>query len=291
MNKKLRYFMSALAVVAISFVACSWILAALLIAPAPSIVTWPKNLAYSPEDMTFQATDGVSLKGWFLPRAHSTAAVLLLHGVSANRDQMLQRALWLHDLGYNVLLYDARGDGESAPVHPSFGYAETRDLLGALRWLQWRGTTRIGCVGFSQGAATVLLASGQFPPAVRAVVAEASYATLRNTVDDHFRASTGLPSGYFGALAVPMAEWRLGLNMDDVSPLREIAKLRIPLYLIGGTSDVVAPPMGIRKLYDAASGQKSLWMVPYAGHGDFFSYAPAGYKQRIGDFLRKYLWP
>ena len=271
------------------FVIGSWIVANILISPAPSNVTWPNGQAYSPEEATFPASDGISLKGWFLPQTHSTSAVVLLHGVRANRNSMLARAFWLHDLGCNVLLYDARGCGESTPAELSFGCYETRDLLGALRWLQARGMTKLGCIGCSQGAATILLTSGQLPPNVRAVVAEASYATLRDTVDDHFRIHTGLPSGYFGALAVPMAEWKLGLNMDHVSPLREIPNLKAPLYLIGGTSDVLAPPAGIQKLYAAASGEKYLWMVPGAGHGDFFYYAEDQYKQRVGDFLRSHL--
>lgn len=291
MNKWLRCIAKALGITAVAFVIGSWIVAGQFIAPAPSKVTWPTQLPFTPKDVIFQATDGINLRGWFLPQANSTDAVVLLHGVSANRLQMLQRALWLHDLGYNVLLYDARGCGESTQVHPSFGYAETRDLLGALSWLQSNGMIHIGCIGFSQGAATVLLASGQLPSSVRAVVAEASYATLRDSVDDHFRLNTGLSSGYFGVLAIPIAEWKLGLKMDDVSPLREIPKLKVPIYLIGGTSDVIAPASGIQHLYAAAVCEKTLWLIEWAGHGDFFSYAEDEYKQRVGDFLRRHLRP
>jgi pimeloyl-ACP methyl ester carboxylesterase len=273
------------------FITGSWFAANILTAPAPSKVTWPAGQAYLPEEAAFPTADGIKLKGWFLSQANSTNAVVLLHGVRANRDSMLARAFWLHDLGYNVLLYDARGCGESDPAELSFGCHETRDLLGALGWLQTRGMTKVACIGCSQGAATVLLASEKLPPSVCAVVAEASYASLRDTVDDHFRAHTGLPSGYFGALAVPMAEWKLGLNMNDVSPLREIQKLKAPLFIIGGTSDDLAPPTGTHQLFDAATCEKSLWMVPWAGHADFFSYAEDEYKQRVGNFLRSHLWP
>jgi len=289
MNRWLRYIARTLGVMALCFIVGSWSAADYLIAPAPSKVSRPAGQAYSREEVTFPATDGIKLKGWFLSQAGSKSAVVLLHGVRANRDSMLARALWLHDLGYNALLYDARGCGESDPAELSFGCHETRDLLGALGWLQARGMTKVACIGCSQGAATVLLASGQLPQSVCAVVAEASYATLRDTVDDHFRAHTGMPSGYFGALAVPIAEWKLGLNMDDVSPLREISKLKVPVYLIGGTSDDLAPPKGIHELYDAARSEKELWMVPWAGHADFFSYAEAEYKQRVGDFLGRHL--
>jgi uncharacterized protein len=291
MNNRTRLIAAGFAVAVVGFTVLSWLLSDLLIAPTPSRVTWPATVTCSREDISFSAKDGINLSGWFLAQKHSTRAVLLLHGVSANRMQMLQRAVWLHDLGYNVLLYDARCCGESSGAHPSFGYAETQDLLGALDWLRSRGMTQIGCIGFSQGAATLLLASGRLPPVVRAIVAEASYATLRDSVDDHFRQQTGLPSGYFGALAVPMAEWKLDLKVDAVSPLREIAGLRVSVYLIGGTLDRMAPVSGIQRLYAAAACEKTMWLIHGAGHGDFFSYAEELYKVRVSDFLRAHLGP
>jgi fermentation-respiration switch protein FrsA (DUF1100 family) len=289
-RKIIRLFLVSLAFLAVLlFVVGSWIASDVVIAPAPGKVAWPSISDVTPEDVSFSATDGVELKGWFLSGTRSGGAVVLLHGISANRLQMLSRALWLRSLGYSVLLYDARGYGESQSVHPTFGFRETRDLLGALSWLKMRGYSRLGCIGFSQGAATVLLASAQLPPEVKAVVAEAPYVTLRQTVDDHFRQHTGLPGAYGGALIVPFAEWKLGFSQDDVSPLREIPHLKSSLYLVGGQVDVLAPPGGMRALYAAASCAKRLWLVPNAGHGDFLLYAEANYKQRIGDFLNQNL--
>jgi pimeloyl-ACP methyl ester carboxylesterase len=273
----------------LGFVVGSWFIAGQFIVPDNGPVPWPKQFSPAPVDVTFPASDGVGLKAWFLPHLNSTSAIVLLHGISANRYQMLDRALWFHSLGYNVFLYDSRGCGESAPVAHSFGYFETRDLLGAIAWLQTQGITHIACDGFSQGAATVLLASGQLPPSVSAVVDEASYVTLQVSVDDHFRNLTGLPGCYYGALIVPFAEWQLGMNIKDVSPLREIPKLKPPLYLIGGMIDRIAPPDGVRQLYDAATCEKNLWLIEQAGHGDYFSFAGDQYKQRVGDFLKKHL--
>jgi len=273
----------------LGFVVSSLIVTYLLIGSSTSKVTWPITADYSPENVTFPASDGLNLKGWFLPQTDSTKAIVLLHGVRANREQVLPRALWLHSLGYNVLLYDARGCGESAPALHSFGHYETRDLIGALHWLQDRGMTRIGCLGCSQGAATILLASGQLPPSVHAVVAEASYATLQNTIDDHFRAHTALPGCFFGMLVVPFSEAKLDLKVAEVSPLHEIPKLQAPLFIIGGTSDKMAPPAGTHQLFEAATSEKNLWMIEGARHADLLSYTEAEYKKRVGDFLKKHL--
>jgi len=289
MHKKFRCMLFIVLFAGLSFVVSSLIVTYLLIGSSTSKVTWPISADYSPENVTFPASDGLNLKGWFLPQIDSTKAIVLLHGVRANREQVLSRALWLHSLGYNVLLYDARGCGESTPALHSFGHYETRDLIGALNWLQDRGMPRIGCLGCSQGAATILLASGQLPPSVHAVVAEASYATLQNTIDDHFRAYTALPGSFFGMLVVPFSEVKLGLKVAEVSPLHEISKLQAPLFILGGTSDKIAPPAGTYELYEAATCDKSLWMIEGARHVDLLSYTEAEYKRRVGNFLQKHL--
>lgn len=287
MGKFLKGFIRVLGFGAFLFVVASWLAARWLTSPTQQAVAWPPELRLQHKEVAFQTPDDVMLKGWFLPRPGSSRAVVLLHGLSANRLQLLNRAAWLHEIGFNVLLYDARGCGESAPVARGYGQFETKDLLAAVEWLQTRGMRQIGCIGFSQGAATVLLASSQLPETVRAVVVESSYTYLRDSVDAHFRIFTGLSSHWFGALVVPFAERRLGLDIDSVSPLNAIQKLRTPIYLVGGTADTLAPPDDMRQLYAAASGEKNLWLVDWAGHGDFFSYAEVEYKKRIGDFLNK----
>lgn len=242
-----------------------------------------------PQNVEFQARDGVNLKGWFLGNSQSPTVVILLHGVDANRTQLLGRALWLAGEGFNVLSYDARGCGESERVLRSFGWHEQADLLGALDWLKGCGFSQIGCIGFSQGAATILLASAQLPPEVKVVVAESPYRTLKESVDAHFRMLTGLPSNCLGALVVPLAERKLSLKVDDVSVIREIPKLRVPTFFVCGGADRLAPSDAVKALYEAAPVEKDFWIVEGAWHGDFFYYAPQEYRKRVGDFLRKYL--
>src|SRR5256885_290976 len=82
------------------------------------------------ESVHFAARDGISLSGWFVPCPGAKQAVALLHGHQASRRQMLARARLLHEHGLAVLLYDARGHGESAGELVSIGWFETRDLLG-----------------------------------------------------------------------------------------------------------------------------------------------------------------
>src|SRR6185295_4041225 len=48
------------------------------------------------ENVRFNARDGVSLAGWFVPREGARQAVVLLHGSGSSRKQMMARAKLLH---------------------------------------------------------------------------------------------------------------------------------------------------------------------------------------------------
>src|SRR5260370_30826270 len=47
-----------------------------------------------------------SLRGWFLPGGKGKGAVILMHGVRADRTSMVERARFLSRTGYSVLLFD-----------------------------------------------------------------------------------------------------------------------------------------------------------------------------------------
>ena len=121
------------------------------------------DLAY--EDVTFpSAGDRIPLRGWFLPAAGSDRAVVIVHGRNSTRTgdegQHVSDAAALVAHGYNTLLFDLRGHGESGGVRYTLGTAEQRDVLGAVAYLERRGfaPARTGFWAHSMGAATVLLA-------------------------------------------------------------------------------------------------------------------------------------
>lgn len=244
----------------------------------------PERFLSAHEPVRFPARDGVMLAGWYAPRANTTKAVVLLHGYGTTRAQMLARARFFHDEGYAALLYDARGHGESGDALVSFGLFETRDLLGALDWLRGRGLTEFSCVGASQGGATIALASAELRD-VRWVILESVYPTLLDAVDRRFRRTFMLPGWLAGAAMIPMAEWRLGVKAETVSPRDAITALSCPVLVMTGELDTHTLPGGAREVFDRAREPKTWWLVPSAAHIDLYGFAKGDYEKRVRDFL------
>jgi pimeloyl-ACP methyl ester carboxylesterase len=99
------------------------------LAPAPSQVEIPDDLAFQVEEVTFQGGDDLTMAGWFTPPQNG-ATIILLHGYGGNRTAMMWHAQQLVEAGYGVLLYDERASGESEGQRRSFGWEDPVEVGG-----------------------------------------------------------------------------------------------------------------------------------------------------------------
>jgi pimeloyl-ACP methyl ester carboxylesterase len=109
---------------------------------------------------------GVTLSG---ERAGEGPAFVLLHGLTATRRYVLMGSRLLERSGYEVVAYDARGHGRSAPAdEPSaYGYEHlASDLVAVLDGL---GLERAILAGASMGAHTALRVALAAPERVTAL--------------------------------------------------------------------------------------------------------------------------
>jgi pimeloyl-ACP methyl ester carboxylesterase len=93
--------------------------------------------------------------------------VLLLHGLSATRRNVVQGSRALVKRGYRLISYDARGHGASQPA-ASYEYADLVADLDAV--LDELALDRIALVGSSMGAATAMAFTLDHPERVPALV-------------------------------------------------------------------------------------------------------------------------
>jgi dipeptidyl aminopeptidase/acylaminoacyl peptidase len=245
----------------------------------------PTDFPFPIEEATWETSDNKTIRGWLVPATNSDRAIVLLHGQGGDRRSMLPRAKFFRQHGYNVLLYDARACGESSGDYVTMGFLEARDLEAGLKWLRAKGMRRVACLGVSQGGATILLAAEKLGD-VRCVVCESVYDELAHAVDRRFRLYFGIPGWLGGCLVIPIAEYRTGVKMDEVKPVKGITRLSCPVFIISGDQDTRTRPEDTERLFDAAVQPKELWMVPGAGHNDLYG---ADYESKVLEFLEKYM--
>jgi fermentation-respiration switch protein FrsA (DUF1100 family) len=288
----LRYAAGAIALGAMLLVGTVVGAGFFLSSPAPEhIGSAPADLPA--ESVKFVSSSGARLSGWFVAGRPGSGAVVLMHGVRANRLAMLRRARLFHSEGFAVLLFDFQAHGESPGQRITFGRLESMDAAAAVTFLRRRlPNERIGAVGSSLGGASALL--GPTPLPVDALVLESVYPDIGSAVANRIRVVLGPTVGglmmwptawLFEAILPPF----LGLRPADLRPIDHISKVTAPLMITSGTRDTRTTMVETRSMFDRAPEPKLLCAVEGAGHVDLEGYMPDEYRSRVVAFLAERL--
>ncbi len=267
--------------------------AAQLLLTHPTYAAPPPPAGLPVQEIRFDARDGVPLSGWLVRRGTHAPSVVLVAGFKSDRTGMLPYTRFLYAAGYNVLLYDARGTGQSGGSF-SLGLREVDDARGALTYLQSRRdlpVRRYGLLGVSLGAGVAIAAAAR-TPSVLATVADSSYVNQRPVVE---RLNT-LQLGPLRLPLAPLAPWTvdrlLGAPLADFSPIRDAARIAPRALLLIHSrhdQDPTTPLSGALALYHAAGQTVSLWIAPRGGHAEAYDAQPDTYRQQVLTFLHRYL--
>jgi uncharacterized protein len=244
-----------------------------------------------PEAFDVRASDGILLHGWKVRAAKPNGAwVLLFHGVADNRMGVVEHALVLLKAGYSVTLMDARAHGESEGAIATYGWLERNDTRGIIDSLiAGEHPAHIFALGESMGAG-IALQSAAVDPRIEAVVAEAPFANLREASYDyaglqkfHWLGATLFAPGAWVMLA--RGEALAGFPAAGVSPEHAVAARAFPVLLICDGADTTLPCRHAERIYAAARGPKSLWVVPQAYHTAALGYEREEFKRRVLQFF------
>ncbi len=252
----------------------------------PKIVSslTPENLQLDYEKVWFKTSDGLNLSGWLIPSEKATRKTLiLLHGYPADKGDILPALSFLQK-DYNLFLLDFRYLGESEGKYSTAGANEVRDLLAAIRFLKTKGIEEVGVWGFSMGGAVALM-SIKKAPEIKAVVSEASYASLAQMATELFRIPVlRYPLGYLIGLWTKIF---LGIDIRDISPVKAVQNTTIPLLLIHSSTDAVIPFSHARSLQKALKDnpRAEFWFHAGPAHGELGK----EYQKRLADFFQRHL--
>lgn len=229
----------------------------------------PDSLALPYEEVAFPTAEGLILRGWFFPTEQPNApAVLYAPSTAHDQRSGLSLVTALHHAGYQVLLFSYRGQARSEGNYFGFtyGFAESEDVDAAVRFLyETRGIHRIGAIGHSVGAVSIILSAAR-NPRLGAVVAASPF----NCVDEVWQTSrpSWLP-GFVFDFILRLSELRKGFSRSAVCPLKVVSEIAPrPVLIIQGTRDQHITERQMESLFAAAAEPKTLWLIEGATHAD-----------------------
>ncbi|MFP2931731.1 alpha/beta hydrolase [Pyxidicoccus sp. 3LG] len=246
--------------------------------PRPQAVR-PADFAEA-RDVTLRTSDGLTLKGWYVP-SRNRAAVVMAHGLSQTRADLLPEARILRDAEYGVLLFDLRAHGESEGATSTWGDQERMDVRAALEFARAQPEVdpeRVGALGFSIGSAAVAEVAAE-DPRVRVVVLLSPFNTLWLAAAYDFRRF-----GFVSQSGALVPFWRRGIAIDEVRTIDAVERIRPrPLLIVMGTEESGQPLAD--ELFAKVREYAQTWRIQGAGHGNFTATAPEEYPRRLRAFV------
>ncbi len=240
--------------------------------PGEAIHATPDQYGLTVEEVHFRARDGTRLHGWWAPAtdiAEPRGTVVYCHGNHGNITDHVGAVAWLPRRGFNLLLFDYRGYGQSEGEVTRAG--TVADTVAAVDFALARDPGRVVVFGHSLGGAVAIPAAAARPQ-VKAVVVEATFPSYRAA------ARAAAP-----ALSC-LVSWLVSDGFDPEDALGDLPPR--PLLVIHGTHDQIVPFRLGKELYDLAREPKTFYPVeggrhvtPWVVEGERFELTLCGFFQ------------
>lgn len=201
--------------------------------------------------LDFRSDDGIALRAWLLVGRPDSPTIVMVHGKGDSKSGLLHLAAPLQAVGYNVLLPDLRGHGESDDAKITFGLDEARDVRAAVAAANVNGP--IGVYGLSMGTAAAILALGE-DTRVKGWVIDSGFGSLEDLMVDIGVRFYGLPR-WITTLSNIAYRVLAGAHPRDVAPANALGTA--PALFFHARDDNTIPIEHGRVLFNAARGKKS----------------------------------
>lgn len=249
------------------------------------------GLAFEEISFTPRGEKHISLSGWWIPQENSKDknTIIWVHGLDGSKDTRMEFLYDLYRAGYNVFTFDLRGHGESDIVPMGAGQHEQRDVQGAIDLLiEDKKAKSIGLIGISLGGAIVILSGDD--PSVVAVIADSSFASIPELMEQEVSARTSLPPFGVSLLKPGLilgARWFKGVDLLGVNPQRFVSKIKFPIALIHCKDSERVPIGHAERIQKNMPERSKSLIISGCDHGGAYDYDKGKYLTFVFNYLEE----
>jgi fermentation-respiration switch protein FrsA (DUF1100 family) len=226
----------------------------------------PSAIGLDYTSVNMATADGERLHGWWVSGPDAKGTVLFFHGNAGNISQRINYLSMFKRLGYNTLLFDYRGYGQSSGVPSESGtYLDAQAGWRYLTEIQNISPERIILFGESLGGAVAAWLAAREKPGL--LVLASTFTSVPN-----------LAAQIYPFLPV---RWITRFHYNTLESLQSVT---CPVFIAHSPEDEIIPFEHGQQLFQAASAPKQFLPLE-GGHNIGFIFMQPAWIKSLGAFM------
>lgn len=241
--------------------------------------------AFPYKTIVLHTKNGLAINTWLSTVDSAKGTVLLFHGLSGNKNELIHQAEFFHDQHYNVVLTDIRAHGQSEGTRTSIGFYESEEVNMLYDYVQKTGEKNIYLWGASMGAVMVMKAAAEYNLSPKGIICEMPFESLHDHIQSRLNI-IGFPAEPFASfvtfwIGAEQGFWAFGFNSTKYAK-----KIKSPVLLMCGDKDELVEKEETNNIFTAlGSADKHLVWYEGSGHHSLMNEDPALWKNEMNSFL------
>lgn len=220
--------------------------------------------------VSLSTSDGETLQGWWMPVPDAKGTVLFFHGNAGNISHRINYLTMFKRLGYDTLLFDYRGYGQSSGTPSESGtYLDAQAAWHYLTTTKEIAPERIVLFGESLGGAVATWLAAREKPGLL---------VLAST----FTSAPELAGEIYPFLPV---RW---ISRFAYNTLASLQLVSCPVFIAHSPQDDIVPFHHGERLFQTAPEPKQFLLLE-GGHNTGFIFMQPAWKRTLGAFMDEHL--
>ncbi len=205
---------------------------------------------------------------WFIKNKKPKGTVILFHGYGGEKSSMIERSNEFIKLGFNTVLVDFMGSGNSEGNQTTIGFKEAKQVKTCFDYITKSGEQNIYLFGTSMGAVSIMKCINDSKINPKGIIIECPFGSMYKTVCARFK-KMNAPTFPMAGLLVFWGGLQNGFWGFSHNPAEYAKNISCPVLLLYGEKDKSVSREEINTIYENLKGQKRINIYKATGHENY----------------------
>ncbi|MEC4004966.1 alpha/beta hydrolase [Flavobacterium sp. SUN052] len=246
----------------------------------------PKNLktpSYKYQVVTLKSNKEIEC--WSIKKEKSKGTIILFHGYGGEKSSMIDKSDEFIKLGFNTLLVDFMGSGNSEGNQTTIGFKEAEQVKTAFDYLIKCKEKNIYLFGTSMGSVAIMkcINDNQIKP--KGIIIECPFGTMYQTVCARFN-KMNAPTFPMAGILLFWGGIQNGFWGFSHNPSEYAKKINCPTLLLYGEKDKSVSRNETNEIFTNLKGIKELNVFKNTGHENYLIKNKVEWIESISKFIK-----